>query len=620
MAPLGAPAYGIDLLGDDFFSTDTDTPGTLNIIGPAAGDYYAGDFLDGDFSILYTVDNATKILYSLDTTSGAFTAIGAMNPTTGHTWTGMAGDTTTGMMYAVSSDGSTSTLYIVDVTSGAVTAVGNTTGILIDIAVNAEGEMYAMEIINDVLVSVDKTTGAATTIGSLGFDANYAQGMDFDEEAGVLYLAAYNNTLSAAQLRIADTATGASTLVGPLGAGSGVEVDSFAIATSGAADVPWLSENPTEGDILADDSTDVELTFDATAVTQPGVYMATLRVISEDPMYRTQDIPVSMTVEPSETAGRVAGTVQSLGYCDNNPTPAEGAEVVINSGASSWTVYTNASGEYGLWLDESYSPVDITVTAPEHEMGMADGVTFTAQMTTTVDFDLRWLQPCVVVEQQAFDVSLGLGSEATYPLDIFNNGALGTDFTLNESTDVPWLSTDPITGTVAADSTVAADVIFDTTVLTQTGVYNVFLRVLTDDSMYPEIAVPITLTVGAPEAALMLDVTVSTENECGTAETLEVDPGTMVYFCYTVTNIGNVMLPNHTITDTYFGHIDTFVFELMPGMSESVIYTQTIDADMASTVMWMAENPDMGMDATAEDMVSVTLTTRYIYLPVVNKQ
>ncbi len=67
-------------------------------------------------------------------------------------------------------------------------------------------------------------------------------------------------------------------------------------------------------------------------------------------------------------------------------------------------------------------------------------------------------------------------------------------------------------------------------------------------------------------------------NECGTADTLEVLEGAVVYYCYTVENTGNVLLPNHTITDTVWGHVDTFVYDLHTGMSQSVIYSQTVTA------------------------------------------
>jgi len=74
------------------------------------------------------------------------------------------------------------------------------------------------------------------------------------------------------------------------------------------------------------------------------------------------------------------------------------------------------------------------------------------------------------------------------------------------SLDVPWLSTNPITGTVAADSTETVNVIFDTTVLTQTGVYNAVLKVLTGDPTNPTINIPVTLTVIDSESLVYLPI------------------------------------------------------------------------------------------------------------------
>ena len=101
--------------------------------------------------------------------------IGASPPTAGQTWTGMAGDPTSGAMYAWSSDCVGNTLYTLDLATGTPTVVGSASGpCIIDIAVNAAGEMYGVDIVTDELVSIDKSTGAVTAIGSLGFDADFA--------------------------------------------------------------------------------------------------------------------------------------------------------------------------------------------------------------------------------------------------------------------------------------------------------------------------------------------------------------------------------------------------------------------------------------------------------------
>ncbi len=47
--------------------------------------------------------------------------------------------------------------------------------------------MFGHNISDDALYSIDPVTGAGTFIGTHGFDANYAQGMDFDNSDGTLY-------------------------------------------------------------------------------------------------------------------------------------------------------------------------------------------------------------------------------------------------------------------------------------------------------------------------------------------------------------------------------------------------------------------------------------------------
>jgi hypothetical protein len=83
--------------------------------------------------------------------------------------------------------------------------------------------IYIVDLLTDHLFKVDPATLAVTDVGALGVAANYAQGMDFEEESGVLYWAAYT---TAGELRVIDTATGASALVG--GFPAGAETDCLA--------------------------------------------------------------------------------------------------------------------------------------------------------------------------------------------------------------------------------------------------------------------------------------------------------------------------------------------------------------------------------------------------------
>ena len=85
-------------------------------------------------------------------------------------------------------------LYTINTANGTATTVGRiyNAPVIIDIAINADGEMYGVDIGNDNLIRINTSNGSGTVVGSIGFDANYVQGMDFDPATGVLYLAAYN--------------------------------------------------------------------------------------------------------------------------------------------------------------------------------------------------------------------------------------------------------------------------------------------------------------------------------------------------------------------------------------------------------------------------------------------
>ncbi|MBN2002566.1 MAG: carboxypeptidase regulatory-like domain-containing protein [Anaerolineae bacterium] len=201
-------------------------------------------------------------------------------------------------------------------------------------------------------------------------------------------------------------------------------------------DIPWLSEDPTSGAVNADSTSVVALTFDATdavtQVTQPGKYFGDLYVTSNDPFNKKVVVPVTLTVEPPATWGKLMGTVTGLGYCNADPAPLVGLDVLIEgSSGMTWTVTTNVSGTYQLWLDEGESPITITVEAPEHEKGEAT-VTVNAGATTTQNFNLHWFVPCVQADPSALHVTLDLGTTATDQFDLDNAGFAGTDWELTE--------------------------------------------------------------------------------------------------------------------------------------------------------------------------------------------
>ena len=69
----------------------------------------------------------------------------------------------------------------------------STAAIDVDIA-SARGQIYGHDIANDIMIAIDKTTAAATVLGSTTQNGNFAQGMDFDLSTNVLYAYMYIGT------------------------------------------------------------------------------------------------------------------------------------------------------------------------------------------------------------------------------------------------------------------------------------------------------------------------------------------------------------------------------------------------------------------------------------------
>jgi hypothetical protein len=180
----------------------------------------ACDFAGSDFSKLFCYSfDVLGTLSWVDPATCAETVIGPGSNSKAAS--GMAWDESTGTMYLSGSDGSVSVLYTVNLETGASSFVGAmNSASRANIALAAlDGQLYGFDVLNDSLQSINKTTGIATTIGPLGYDPNFAQGMDCDESDGTCYIFAFNNSTFAAELRTCDISTGATTLAGPIGNG-----------------------------------------------------------------------------------------------------------------------------------------------------------------------------------------------------------------------------------------------------------------------------------------------------------------------------------------------------------------------------------------------------------------
>jgi hypothetical protein len=148
-------------------------------------------------------------------------------------------------------------------------------------------------------------------------------------------------------------------------------------------DVSWLTVNPATLTIAPGASATVTVTVNASVseITQPGTYKAAL-VTGTDTPYPTPKVPVSMTVTPPKTWGKITGTVTG----PSGPMP--GATVQIVTPTAHYTLKTDASGHYQLWLDVRNNPLQVTC-ANNGYRSQTTTVKIRKGETTTLDFALQ---------------------------------------------------------------------------------------------------------------------------------------------------------------------------------------------------------------------------------------
>ena len=198
-------------------------------------------------------------------------------------------------------------------------------------------------------------------------------------------------------------------------------------------DVPWLSENPTSGTLAADTGTaPTVVTLDASvpAVDQPGVYYAAVNVFSADPVNNILQVPVTMTVNAPATWGKLNGTVTSLGGMRCKPEPACGSlssdqqhngQLDAHDGccrllpAVGRARHIHRHGQRGRLHYQRNRPGDCL-----------------GGTTSTQNFDLRLVQPCMGTAPDNLTATLTLGLTSTQSLSIGNTGAGAGTFEIGE--------------------------------------------------------------------------------------------------------------------------------------------------------------------------------------------
>ena len=127
-------------------------------------------------------------------------------------------------------------------------------------------------------------------------------------------------------------------------------------------DISWLSESPISGTISAAQSQTIDVTFDASQVSQSGFYSGTLHILSNDSLNPDQSVPVVMQVTDQPVVTLVTP----------NHGPASGGTAVTISGSNfksgAWVAFGAAEANDVVVV----SGEQITCTTPAHFPEMVD--------------------------------------------------------------------------------------------------------------------------------------------------------------------------------------------------------------------------------------------------------
>ncbi len=188
----------------------------------------------------------------------------------------------------------------------------------------------------------------------------------------------------------------------------------------GEKDIPWLSEEPISGTLHADTGEQViDVTFDASAVSQPGTYNGTLTVKTDDPVSPRLSVDVLLNALPTADMGQVAGTVTDA--WTGNPMTATVELVGVYS--------TLAAPDYSLWAVQgdyslkAYASGYYTLTLP---------VEITAGEVTVQDIALEPAMPRLGELPGQIEMTLVAGSSGSQSLAIANTGPMPLDFAFHE--------------------------------------------------------------------------------------------------------------------------------------------------------------------------------------------
>ena len=241
-----------------------------------------------DGNAIYRVYNNLSFV-EVNPDDGTTTALGTVTGIAG-TPTGLAYDWASSTMYIVILDaGNAPHLGTLNLTTLVATEIGVGTGMFIAMDFADDGYLYAPAIDDDNLYQIDPATGASTLIGPIGYDLNYGQDVTFDYTTNQLY------TISCGEAYILGTynlTTGALVQIADMGGNQ----HAVLVSTVASAD-PGAPAAPTDVFVIPDAGGALEVDIDWVCPTlqvngDPLTDLDEMRVYRDDVLIYTDSAPV----------------------------------------------------------------------------------------------------------------------------------------------------------------------------------------------------------------------------------------------------------------------------------------------------------------------------------------
>ncbi len=269
------------------------------------------------------------------------------------------------------------------------------------------------------------------------------------------------------------------------------------------SDVTWLSETPGSGAVAPSGSDTVNVTFDATGLSD-SVYNTTLRISSNDPDQPTIDISVSLTVMscvPVSSADIITPT---------NPVVSVPATftATVDSGSSFPIQYIWDFGDgtglvQSLWeYATTYVVTHTYATSNTYHVVMT--ATNICSFTTNVSVDSEDIfvpgESSIRVKPLSLSARLNPNTSAgqTVPRELLisnaDNATTDLTWSLVESPSVAWLDEGITSGVISPSGSSDVQVTFNSTGW-GVGTYTTTLLISSNDQNAPQVAVDVTLEV-----------------------------------------------------------------------------------------------------------------------------